>query len=320
MERVAGPLGDNTTTEGPVWDGKVLYFTNIKASEIWKYDPATEQCTLWRNDTDRTNGLGYDRQGRLYGCSAGRHAIIRFEDDGSITQFPNMLDGKRHSRPNDIAIDAQGRIWFSDSFGRGGSPDERQLDHTSVLRLTPQPDGEYKLERMTFDTTSPNGILLSKDERTLYLACGGYIIPTRELRAYPIQDDGTLGPYKLLHSFGKDAVTEEMKEQTRRQRPDFAENPGIGALGTHRGIDGMTLDNEGNIVAMAGWDEAGPGPMIYVFSPTGRVLETHPIPDSHPTNITFGDPDLGTLYFNTGSAYLYRVRNTGRTGWAPHLK
>ena len=95
---------------------------------------------------------------------------------------------------------------------------------------------------MTFDTTSPNGILLSKDERTLYLACGGYIIPTRELRAYPILDDGTLGPYKVLHTFGKDAVTEEMKEQARRERPDFAANPGVDALGTHRGIDGMTLD------------------------------------------------------------------------------
>jgi gluconolactonase len=55
--------------------------------------------------------------------------------------------------------------------------------------------------------------------------------------------------------------------------------------------------------------------MIYVLSPSGRVIETHAMPVSRPTNCTFGDPDLRTLYITTGGGHLYRVHNTERQGW-----
>ena len=87
------------------------------------------------------------------------------------------------------------------------------------------------------------------------------------------------------------------------------------ARGVQRGVDGMCLDTNGNIIACAGWEEAGPGPMIYVFAPSGRVLETHPVPVDRPTNCTFGDADLGTLYVTSGGGHLFRVRDTGRRGW-----
>ena len=81
--------------------------------------------------------------------------------------------------------------------------------------------------------------------------------------AYPLRDDDTLGAYTVLHTFGQDA------------------------RGVQRGVDGMCLDTDGNIIACAGWRESGPGPMIYVFAPSGRVLETHPVPVDRPTNCTF---------------------------------
>ena len=138
---------------------------------------------------------------------------------------------------------------------------------------------------MTFDTTKPNGLLLSLDEKTLYVAQSHYGEGNkRELRAYPIRDDGTLGPYEVLHNFYP-----------------------------HRGIDGMTLDAEGNIIATAGWRQSGPGPMIYVFAPNGRVLETHPLPEDRPTNCTFGDEDLRTLYVTTAGGWVLRAR-TDRQG------
>ena len=74
----------------------------------------------------------------------------------------------------------------------------------------------------------------------------------------------------------------------------------------------MCLDVDGNIVATAGWEQSGPGPMIYVFAPNGRVLETHPMPADAPTNCTFGDADRRTLYV-TASGCLYRAR-TERVG------
>jgi gluconolactonase len=143
---------------------------------------------------------------------------------------------------------------------------------------------------MTYDTTRPNGLLISPDQRTLYVAQSEYGEDRkRELRAYPIRDDDTVGPYEVLHNFYP-----------------------------HRGIDGMCLDVEGNIIATAGWELSGPGPMIYVFAPNGRVLETHPVPSHRPTNCTFGGPDLTTLYVTTGSGHVFRTQ-TERRGrlWYP---
>jgi sugar lactone lactonase YvrE len=121
-----------------------------------------------------------------------------------------------------------------------------------------------------------------EDEGTLYVAEGdaGPNGP-RELRAYPIRNDGSVGPYTVLHTFGAD----------------------------HRG-----LDSEGNIVACAGWRRSGPGPLIYVFSPSGAVLETHPVPADLPMRCAFGDADLESLYVTTGEGHLYRAKATGRRG------
>ena len=145
---------------------------------------------------------------------------------------------------------------------------------------------------MTFDTTGTNGLLISPDQRSLY------IIQTdpdgdRELRSYPILDDGSLGEYIVLHQFGRDH------------------------RGPQRGIDGMCLDSEGNIVGAAGNWASGPGPMIYVWTPAGRVLETYPMPVGveGPTNCAFGDYDQGTLYVTSGQGHLIRTRDTGRRGW-----
>ena len=108
---------------------------------------------------------------------------------------------------------------------------------------------------MTTDTTGTNGLLISPDQHTLYMIQTG--AERRELRAYDILPDGSLGKFIVLHQFGEDS------------------------RGPQRGIDGMCLDSEGNIVATAGSYASGPGPMIYIWDPKGRVLETHPMPAGH---------------------------------------
>jgi gluconolactonase len=161
----------------------------------------------------------------------------------------------------------------------------------SVLRLDPKGNDQWELTRATFDVSRPNGVLISRDQKTLYVAQSDYSPgQPRQLRAYPINDDGSLGDFVTLHTFG------------------------IDHLGVQRGVDGMTLDAEGNIVVCAGWEQSGPGPMIYVFAPTGRILETHALRVDRPTNCCFGDPDMKTLYVTTGGGHLFRAR-TDRTGW-----
>jgi gluconolactonase len=279
-------------TEGPVWDGEHLLFTHIHASAILLLDTATGAISPWRTGTNRTNGLAFDSQGRLFGCCSGGRSVLRFDPDGTDTLITDRVDGRRLNTPNDLAIDRQGRIWFSNPINSGNwdGTEQTELPDQSVLRCDPQPDGSYTTTRVTFDTTMPNGVLLSQDQRTLYVAESGYTkgVP-RELRAYPILDDGSLGTFSTLFTWGEDA------------------------RGAHRGIDGMCLDRDGNILA-TGWEVAGSGPMIYVFSPAGRVLETHPVPAVRPTNCAFGGPDMTTLFVTTTEGHLLRAR-TGRVGW-----
>ncbi|MCK4423341.1 MAG: SMP-30/gluconolactonase/LRE family protein, partial [Candidatus Omnitrophica bacterium] len=209
--------------------------------------------------------------------------IARYGKDGTRTVCADRFEEKRLNSPNDLAFDRQGRLWFTDPR-YGKKVDDLELGHQSVYRLDPQLDGTWTIHRVTFDTTKPNGILVSPDQSRLYVAQTDPAEDGKqELRSYPINGDGTLGRCEVLHNFSP-----------------------------NRGIDGMCLDEEGNIVATAGANRGGPGPMIYVFAPNGRVLETHPLPVDMPTNCTFGDSDLKTLYV-TASACLYRVR-TKRKG------
>ena len=150
-------------------------------------------------------------------------------------------------------------------------------------------NGKYECFRRTFDTSMPNGLLFSKDYKYLYVAQSDYrASEKRELRAYPVNDDGSLGKYEILHDFGP-----------------------------HRGIDGMTLSEEGYIVACNGWEISGPGGMINIFDQKGRILETHPTPSLRPTNCTFIDQDL---YVTSIEGHLLVAKNTGLKGYLLYPK
>jgi gluconolactonase len=275
FERVAGPYG---FTEGPVWEGETLLFSDIQESVIRRYDPRDDSCEVHREGTDGANGLKFGPDGHLHACETDTRRVTRYERDGSRTVVADAYEGARLNSPNDLAFDGDGALWFTDP--RYGDQTGRELDHRSVYRV----DDDGALRRTTRGTTQPNGILVSPDDRTLYVAQSDYDAeaPT-ELRAYPM-GDGELGEYRVLHDF----------------------HP-------HRGVDGMALDEAGNVVACAGWHESGPGPAVYVFAPTGRVLARHSFPGGEPTNCAFGDEDLRTLYVTDSEGSLYRAR-ADRTG------
>jgi gluconolactonase len=289
FEQVAGPYG---FAEGPAWDGEALLFTDISTSRVMRYDPASGECAAFRSGTNEANGLIFDKDGNLFACEGskmfsdgeGGRRVSRYNADGTTTVVAQEFEGKRLNSPNDLAFDAQGRLWFTDPR-YGDETADLELDHRSVYRLDPQGEDSWDITRVTYDTTSPNGILVSPDGTWLYVAQSAYGDNNpRELRRYPINDDGSTGACEVLHNFYP-----------------------------HRGIDGMCWDSDGNIIATAGWEESGPGPMLYVFTPNGRVLETHPLPTDQPTNCTFGDPDLQTLYVTAGGC-LFRTR-PGRKGY-----
>jgi gluconolactonase len=297
FELIDGPYGG--VTEGPAWDGTGVLFTHIPASRIMKWDPTTKSSSVYRESTNCANGLMFDPQGILYACEGDARRVVRYDSAEQATVLADEFRGRRLNIPNDLAIDPQGRIWFTDPFYEGAAGPwsndrgNKQLDHDSVYRLDAAGDAAWKIQQVTFDTTRPNGLLFSLDHKTLYVAQSGRRADEdRQLRAYPLLDDGSLGTFSVLH--------------------DFCEN---------RGIDGMCLDIEGNIIATAGWELGGPGPMIYVFAPDGQVLENHPVSAKRPTNCSFGDADLKTLYVTSTEGHLFRAR-TERQGrlWYPAAK
>jgi gluconolactonase len=283
FERVAGPLA---FTEGPVWTGEVVLFTDIPSSRIMRYHPATGVCDVFATDTNNANGLARDREGRLYVCEGGMHTglgrrVVRYETSGRRIVLADRFEGQRLNEPNDIVVDTQGRVWFTDPCY--GERSKMECTHDSVYRLDPQSDGTYRIARVTFDTTRPNGLVFSPDEQTLYVAESPPAPRgARHLRAYPVQSDGSLGPARVLHDFGP-----------------------------HRGIDGMRLDSEGNIVATAGWTQSGPGPRIVVFAPSGGILAEHPV-SANPTNCCFGDADGRSLYVTGYDGSLWRAKTDRR--------
>jgi len=290
FEKVAGPF--QGPTGGLAWDGSGMLFSAVGEGRILRYDPKSGKTTEIRKYSNRTNGIEFAPDGALYGCQESSRRVIRFAEDGSTATTAFLLDCSYHNQPNNLAIDSKGRIWFSDPHSelRASGPQIfPPLAHASVLRL--ELDAFRKLwsiRRMTFDTSAPRAVALSPDEAVLYVAeTDNAPMGARELRAYPILADDTLGTYTVLHVFGRDH------------------------RGEHRGIEGMCVDSEGNIVACSGWRKCGPGPVVCVYSPSGAVLESHRLPSDRPMSCAFGDADL---YATTEGGELLRARDCGRRG------
>ncbi len=245
---------DGEFTEGPTVaaDGAIL-FSDI-GDRIMRFDPTSGKTTVFREPSGRSNGLMFDRRGRLVACESagggGRRLSIT-EPNGRVRSLAGAYQGKRFNSPNDLAIDPQGRIYFTDP--RYGGDEPREIDFEGVYFI--DTDGSLKLA--TRDLQKPNGILVSLDGKTVYIADNNNTeTGNRHLVAFAVQADGTLKHKRVLFNFGADK----------------------------RGIDGMTLDKQGAIYATAGTgQEAG----IYVFSPEGKPLAFVPVPGD-PTNCVFG--------------------------------
>lgn len=296
-------------TEGPALgpDG-CIYFTDIPASLILKFDPKTKNTTIFRENTERTNGLmWYDND--LYACSHGARAVryyilnprelkalksreqIKgggvFADDPEDPTKPQVVEdttlvaidenihprgvvAKKLNSPNDLAIDRSGNIYFTDP--RYGNRDNMELDFEGVYYhgdafKDNNPHRIYTVSKLIdADITRPNGIVLSPDESTLYVAD---------------QADNFIYAYDVIE-------------------PGRVENKRVFARlndGKGHGSDGMCVDRQGRLYA------TGHG-KVWIFEPTGELVATIPV-GKQTTNCTFG-ADGKTLYI-TANKGLYRI-------------
>jgi gluconolactonase len=288
FELVAGPFKGRAG--GLAWDGKAMLVSAVGEERVMRFDPATNDTEVFRRWTGRVNGLAIAKDGSVFGAQEGGRRVIHFLNDGSTAPTEELLDGAHHNQPVDVIVDSKGSVWFADPYNAQapyGPPAYPFLPHASVLRMDNYGERQWRLTRVTHDTLGPRAILLSADEKTLYVADGdvdrGDVC---QLFAYPLNEHGSVGHCNTLLTFAP----------------------------AERGIEGMCLDSDGNIIACLGWSKSGDAPAIIVVTPGGTIVETHPAPADMPMRCAFGDTDLRSLYVTAGDGGLYRVKDSGRRG------
>ena len=226
--------------EGPVWfaDANQLLVSDLPNDRIlrWSEDGGV---SVFRQPSGYANGHTRDRQGRLIGCSHQHRCITRTEFDGSVTVLADRYEGRRLNGPNDVVVQQDGAIWFTDPhYGINtdyeGGKQEPELP-ARVYRLDPETG---KLAVVADDFAGPNGLCFSPDERRLYIAESGLQFasdPVQHIRVFEVDDGRRLKHSRVFH----------------KVLPGFA--------------DGMRCDEDGRV-----WTSAADG--VHCISPDGVLL------------------------------------------------
>lgn len=295
-------------TEGPAYhaDGSV-YFSDVANNRIMRRD-AKGQTRVNRFPSGRANGLAFDAQGRLIACEGadegGNRRLTRTELDGTLTVLADRYQGKRFNSPNDLALDPQGRIFFTDPR-YGPADDLEQFDaRGKPIEAIYRVDPSGQIERLTtHEVARPNGIAVSADGRRLFVVDNDTSGPdgNRKVWRFDLTPEGRLaaGSQTLVHDFGRG-----------------------------RGGDGMALDAAGRLYVTAGLNFANPpvetGDVkagVYVLTPEGQQVGFIPAPLDMVTNCTFGGADLKTLYITAGhQLWSVPVTTPGYCIWPPAQK
>ena len=274
IERVAGGLG---FTEGPIWRGNALLFSDIPNQRIARWRRLPEGPELTTFATGHSNGLTLDRQGAVLAAEHGGRRVVRIADDGTRKVLAEKFEGKRLNSPNDIVVKSNGDIYFTDppyavQIGTPGGPRPdgwwkapipgKELSFQGVYRLTPQ----GSLHLLVDDFALPNGLAFSPDESVLHICDSAH----KHIRTFDVGADGGLTKGRILLDMS-------------------SSDPGV--------PDGMKVDEKGNIFC------TGPGG-VWVSRADGTLLGRIILPEL-PANVGWGED--GSVLFATGRTSVYRI-------------
>jgi gluconolactonase len=187
--------GSYQFSEGPAVDvNGNIYFSDINAGKIYKWSP-DGSVRVFLDTLNKPNGLMFDKNGNLIACEGGNGRLISIDPQGSVTVLADQYKGFRFNEPNDLWIDAQGGIYFTDPAYQ--SPTVQDGEHVYYIL----PD-HSQVTRVISDMTHPNGLVGTPDGKTLYVADHG----AGQTFAYTINSDGTLSNKRLFTAIGSDGM------------------------------------------------------------------------------------------------------------------
>ena len=276
-----------------------LAFSEPGTRRIHRMDTGTNHVSVLVAESNESHGITQDARGRLISAQAwdGSTRIGVIYPPGSELVLADSFEGKPFSRPNDAIVASNGGVYFTDpglTVQQAEALVKRQGAQPPAPRLPPAvyyiPPGGKPI-RIEANMIRPNGIQLSRDEKTLYASDSNGI----HVIAWDIQPDGLV---RNRRNFGT--------LEGRSERDN-----GLGGIKTF--ADGMTIDNEGRLYVATG---AG----VEVLSPQGRHVGAIPVrcPPGDCQNIAFSGPGKKTLYV-AGAGSLYRVAMLAR-GFARRAK
>jgi len=268
--------GECLWAEGPVYfpATDLLIWSDIPNNRMLRWAPGMG-VGVYRAPSNYSNGNTRDREGRLVSCEHGERRVTRTEHDGSITVIASHFEGKRLNSPNDVIVDSEGAIWFTDpDYGiisdYEGYRSDNEIGRCNVYRVSP---GDTQVRLVSDDFVKPNGLAFSPDESKLYIADSAASHDDnapRHIRVFDVASNGALGNGRVFV---------EMQSGVP---------------------DGMRVDEHGNV-----WTSAEDG--VHCYAPDGALLGKILIPEVV-ANLTFGGPRRNRLFITaTSSVYALHV-------------
>ncbi|MCD6356394.1 MAG: SMP-30/gluconolactonase/LRE family protein [Anaerolineaceae bacterium] len=257
--------------EGPLWDhaNNRLLFSDIPANTIFSWS-SENGVTIYRSPSNFANGLTFDKNGHLIACEHKSRSVTLDNGSKNIVVLTEEYNGKRLNSPNDVIVAHDNSILFTDPIyglraGSGG-PSIQELDFQGVYRLTPD---RKKLFLITDSFERPNGLVLSPDEKNLYVTD----TVRQHIRVFNIGENWEVKGGNIWAELWDDAYS---------GRPD-----------------GIKVDIHGNIYC------TGPGG-IWVFNKNANLIGRIYLPDKT-SNLNWGDADRQSLFI-TSNSIVYRIR------------
>lgn len=277
-------------SEGPVWvtAKQMLLFSDVPENKVYRWKmgdtpmlyltPSGYTDTAFRDGENGSNGLTLDKQGRLLLCQSGNRVVARLNTSldspkADFTVLAREYKGKKFNSPNDLTEDSKGNIYFTDpiyGLPKGENDPEREMNFEGVYRI----DNDGKINLLIDSIPRPNGIALSHDEHTLYVASSDNEKP--RWYAYKLDNNGKILSGGVL----LDALPLKNKASVKQ------------------GPDGFKLDGNGNIFS------AGPDG-INIISPDGKLIALIKIYNRRVSNCAFDE--TGNILFVTADDALLRL-------------